>query len=302
MTHVASAPGKLMLMGEHGVLYGRRCLVCAVNRRITVRLTPREDDRVIIQSALGCTETQRQQLSPVEPHRFAIEALRQAEIPAGCSLEIASEFEPTLGLGSSAAVTVATLAAVQAWRQEELELETIQRLGVAVVQVVQGTGSGADIAASTHGGVVLYRRTPAATERIADTLPLVAVYSGEKDPTVRVVKQVRAQAKLYPYLYGEIFNLIDLAVGDATTAIANSDLPALGALLDINHGLMESMRVCNERLASIVHRLRSQPAIHGAKISGSGLGDCAIGLGTVAQYFDLPHLDLACTPQGVTLT
>ncbi|MCC5850695.1 MAG: GHMP kinase, partial [Verrucomicrobia bacterium] len=106
----ASAPGTLMLMGEHAVLHGHRALCAAVDPRISVSLHPRQDRRLRVVSALGEMETDLKSLEPVPPFTFVMEAVRRSGIHRGLDLDIQSGFSAEIGFGSSAAVTVATVA------------------------------------------------------------------------------------------------------------------------------------------------------------------------------------------------
>src|SRR5689334_7689388 len=114
MKYRASAPGSLMLLGEYAVLYGKPAIVCAVEKRMTVTLTPRTDQRIIIDSArLGHYETDLATLKIEKPFLFVLGALKhfQTKCRRGFNIEITAEFCDQIGFGSSAAVTVATLAA-----------------------------------------------------------------------------------------------------------------------------------------------------------------------------------------------
>ena len=114
-SYTASAPGSLMLLGEHAVLHGQLALVCAVNRRIQVTLTPRKDRTIRISSALGRRSMTVDAIKPSKPLRFVMAALRRfaKTLPSGFDLRIDSDFSHQVGLGSSAAVTVATLAVLK---------------------------------------------------------------------------------------------------------------------------------------------------------------------------------------------
>ena len=89
-----SAPGKLMLLGEHAVLHGSHCLVCAIDRRITVTLTPRPDAVVTITAGFGRYEGRLPELPDDECFRFVLAALRRHSdiLPSGCDLVIDSDF------------------------------------------------------------------------------------------------------------------------------------------------------------------------------------------------------------------
>ena len=298
-TIITSAPGKLMLMGEHAVLCGHHCLACAIDQRVTVTLQERTDSQVIIESALGRTETNVRALKPVAPHEFVLEALSTVGLDTGCELRIESEFTSTLGLGSSAAVTAATVAAAVRLRSSLVTPDAVFVHGRSVIQEVQGTGSCADLAASVYGGVLVYRSEPLSIEPIADTLPLVVINSGAKDPTVRVVQQVRAEAKAEPEVYRALFEAMNTTSLKCAEAILSEDWPRVGQLWNVNHGLLEAIGVVHAPLARIVHTLREAPGILGAKVSGAGLGDCAIGLGQGSGDFLGTRIPLQVSARGV---
>src|SRR5438045_3958935 len=71
----ASAPGSLMLLGEYAVLHGQHALVCAIDKRMTVTLSPRDDKKILIESALGHYETTLSDLKLVSPFRFVLATL-----------------------------------------------------------------------------------------------------------------------------------------------------------------------------------------------------------------------------------
>jgi mevalonate kinase len=281
----ASAPGKLMLLGEHAVLQGHRCLVAAIDKRLQVTVTPRRDNLVAIESALGQLLVPLDKLEPRPPFSFILAALALAPPPRGCTIKVKADFDADTGFGSSAAVTVATHVALARWRGEEPDV--VLDRAIKSVRQVQGAGSGADVAAAVIGGLLEYRAEPREVRKFSGDVPLVAVYSGAKDPTVRVVQQVREAHARQPALFDGAFAMMDGSCELAKSAIAAGDLKALGEVFNFNQGLMEAIGVSTAHLAAIVERLRQDPGIYGAKISGSGLGDCVVAVGTLTQP-DLP--------------
>ncbi len=298
----ASAPGSLMLLGEHAVLRGHRALVCAVNRRIHVTLTPRRDRVIRIVSSLGRHETTVERVREAAPFRFvtAAIALRRRQPPSGFDLRVRSEFSHKVGLGSSAAVTVATHAALAAWLDGRIAPRKLLTDSVRVIRAVQGLGSGADVAASVYGGVVLYRAKPLGVWPVRAACPLTVIYSGSKRPTPEVVRLVDRARKRRPRLFDDAFALMGRSAVSAARALQHGDLRTVGELLNLNQGLMAAIGVSNPKLAGIVHALRSDPAILGSKISGSGLGDCVIGLGRARRRrWPYALVPAAVSPTGV---
>jgi mevalonate kinase len=324
---IVSAPGSLMLMGEHAVLHGRRALCAAINRRVCVRLRRRADRRICIRSALGQLDTTLDQLAIQPPFTFVLATLHRfrRHLPHGLDITIEAEFSHELGFGSSAAVTVAlvgTLILMFRLFRPTLDqagvCKTLQKIGltgqasykipldpprvgalprprdefckrlqeqwlraaIAIIRSVQGVGSGADAAASLLGGVVLYRADPLELRQLPAVTPrLTAVYSGHKTPTAEVIRAVARGHASNPRLFNSVYDLMDACVARAVPLLKAEDWGRVGELMNLHHGLQAALGTNTPVLEDICHRLRAAPGITGAKISGSGLGDCAVGLG-----------------------
>ena len=174
-----------MLLGEYAVLHGQHALVCAIDKRMHVTLTPRDDEQIILNSALGHYETTLSQLQITPPFQFVLATLHSLKkhLRQGCDIKIESEFSATIGFASSAAVTVATLAALSEWLELSFSTSQLIKRARKVVRDVQGSGSGADVAACVLGGVVLYRMKPFIAEKFSYHHPITVIYSGYKTPT-----------------------------------------------------------------------------------------------------------------------
>lgn len=277
----ASAPGNLMLLGEHAVLHGRRALCCAVDKRMELKLTPLKTKTLKIISALGSYESALEELTPSDRFPFILHAVenQRDRLPGGLELEVKSGFSSTVGLGSSAAVTVATTAALTAYSGQPYTREEIFREARGTIRAVQGLGSGADVAASVFGGVLVYRMDPLEIRKLTHCPPITLVYSGYKEPTVKVVKHLEQRREKDAELFEDIFNAIDQSVPQAAEAVEAQDWPALGRIMNANQEFMSQMELNTPDLDRIIEILRASPGISGAKISGSGLGDCAVGIG-----------------------
>ncbi len=314
MPFKAHAPGSLMLLGEYGVLYGKHALVCAVDKRITVTLSPRTDNKIFITSAFkksdGSVEqvdyqTDLANLKIEKPYQFVLGSLKHVEtrLRYGCDIQIESEFSHKVGLGSSAAVTVAMLAAIYTWLGMRTTPIDLVRQGRNVVRMVQGTGSGADVAASVYGGMVGFQSQPLTAEKFHQLHPISAVYAGYKTPTVDAIKQVQKRFQAHPTLLHHLAQGIGQCALEGIQAVRRADWPALGEIMNMQQGLMESLGVSSQDMQSMINALRKTSSIMGAKISGAGLGDCVVGLGEMTDYSPVvngSHLvNVAMTLQGV---
>jgi len=277
----SSAPGSLMITGEHAVLHGARALVGAVDQRVQVQLTPRPDRQVEIYSALGRRQTALDAPDASPPFTFIGRALSSlgAGCPTGFRLDITADMPPDVGLGSSSAVTVATLAALHALRKETPTREALHAEALALVRGVQGAASGSDLAASVWGGVLLYTQAPAVLARHLQFPGISLVYAGYKTPTAEVIRRVEARRATVADGFCDLYHRMDACSVAANEAFAMGDWQGLAGTLAQGQALMEELGVCDDTLADIILRLKGQPHITASKISGSGLGDGVLALG-----------------------
>lgn len=273
-----------MLFGEHSVLRGGTALVAAIEPRLTVTLTPTSDQTISIESSLGSASTPINNISLGKTFQFIEKSLLlfQGKFPCGAHITVESGMNPSMGLGTSAAVTVALLSCLGVWFEKPFTRENLLLKAREVIRAVQGSGSGADVASSVWGGVISYRAEPPSVSLLRRDLPLSLLYSGKKTPTPHVIAYVNEQEELFPNIFSSIFATIEKATKEATIAIQSEDWKRLGKLMDIHHGLLEALLVGTPNLSSAYWNLKQSPTIFGAKISGSGLGDSVIGLGSSA--------------------
>lgn len=292
-----------MLFGEHAVLHGRYAMVMAMGQRLHITLSPRADRQVHIASELGVYRGALEALPPSREFRFLLAAIEAArgELPSGFDLRVQSEFSSTIGFGSSAAVTVAAVAALCQWASDSAERRRVFERARNVVRAVQGVGSGADVAASTYGGFLLYRADPVDIQPVDTQHPLTAIYSGSKTPTPEVIAIVEARRAQDPDAFERIFDMMGACAQAAAAAARQSDWDGFGQLMNQAQELMASIGICNDALAAIIARLRADPGIRGAKISGSGLGDCAIGLGRPTGSFPWDFIPVDADATGVVV-
>lgn len=288
MLFKAHAPGSLMLLGEYAVLHGKPALVCAVDKRIHVSLAPRNDNQIFIHSDThGDYQTNLQTLKIEKPFQFVLAALLQyqGKMRRGCDLTITTDFSDKIGFGSSSAVTVATLSALATWQKVKVSAHDLIRQGRMVVRSVQGVGSGADIAAAVCGGMVAYQAQPLSVERIPLIHPITAIYAGFKTPTTDAIASVQARFQHRPDVFKHLCHAIGQCAQEGINEARKQDWQRLGEVMNIQQGLMDSLGVSMPVLRNMIDDLRAQPQTMGAKISGSGLGDCVIALGDLpAQY------------------
>lgn len=292
----ASSPGSLMLLGEHAVLHRKHALVCAIDKRMHVALTPRADKKILLSSALGEYQVEISKIKIAPPFQFVLATLKylKKSLPSGCEITIESEFSDKMGFASSAAVTVAVLSALHAWVDLPVTPEDLIKHARRIVRSVQGLGSGADVAACVLGGMVAYRSESFWAEKLPHIHPIAVQYVGYKTPTVEVIHHVKNTFASDPLLLKKICEAIDHCALQGIQAVRNAEWQLLGNAMNIQQGLMEALGVNTPELSALILKLRKEKNILGAKISGSGLGDCVVGLGEISN-----SLPVAITSRGV---
>jgi len=300
----ASAPGKLFLFGEHAVLHNHSAIVCAGNQRITVTLTTRSDQRINIDSDIGRYSADLHNIQYHPEFRFLLKAIesQNAHLNKGFDLVIESDFSSHVGLGSSSAITAATITVLYSLRGTTIDLLSIFKQSFQVIRDIQGMASGADLAACVFGGIIAYRKEPLEIVPLEHLFPLSVVYSGSKMSTTKVIALVEKRRESNPVIFDQSYALINQISLQAAEAVKNKDWLLVGELLNMNQGLMDAIGVCNEALSTIVYTLRGDSGIIGSKISGSGLGDCVVGLGTVKdKHFSYPLMPIQMSSVGLQI-
>ena len=216
-----------MVMGEHGALAGKRAMVCAVDQRINVTLTPRNDHQVAIYSPrYGSYVSDLQHLRVEMPYPIVLSALleRSSRLPAGCNLGIASDLPAQIGLGSSSALAVGIVAVLEYWLAKATpESATLWAKSRQLIQGFQKVASGADVAASIYGGLLLYQNEPLQVQALRPFPPLTMIYSGSKKSTEAVVRIVDGIRNHHPRIFETIFQAMDEVVCAAVPLLAVQD-------------------------------------------------------------------------------
>ncbi len=254
-----SAPGKLMLMGEHAVIYNRPCIVTAIGERLTIH-----------------------EGNPSGDTRFLDRAIALWGNP-GMRLAATSSFSGSYGFGSSSAVTVAALK----FLRPDASNKELFDAAYKVVVGVQGKGSGFDVSSAIYGGTLYFVTGGKVIEPISvQNIPLVIGYTGIKADTVTLMKEVSEKMNAQPERVTRIYDAIAKLVNDAKVKMIEGDWERVGKLMDFNHDYLRDLGVSSEKLESLIVAAK-QAGAWGAKLSGAGGGDCMIALAPKGKRKDI---------------
>ena len=285
MKVTASAPGKLMLYGEHAVVYGNPCIVTAVDQRVRVTVEPNGEGEIHVCSPNVGLDEYHKKISRLGrddlPKSMAfVEHLvkrlyEKYKLIKGIRISTESDFSTQFGFGSSAAVVVALAKALEAYFKLKMSQKDIFEIAYQAVLDVQGVGSGFDVAASVYGGTIYYVTPGTIIEKIyEDNLPMVVGYTGIKADTPTLVRQVaelRRNEKWVDSVFGDIKDLVN----EAKNQFKKNDFVRLGKLMNKNQKLLSTLNVSSVELDNLIKATREAGA-YGAKLSGAGGGDCMI--------------------------
>jgi len=270
MSIKVSAPGKLLLLGDHAVVYGYPCLVTAVDKRLYVEaeLIDAQEDEIITPQ--------------VKESRFVLESIayfkEKYQIEKSVRIKTKGDFSHHVGLGSSSAVTVATFKALSLLFQKEITLKELFEMSYHVNIIIQGVGSGFDIAAATFGGTHEYVVGGKVIDALhISDLPLVVGYSGTKADTPFYIRKVAEAFKSKKQEMEDIFKSMQVLVERAKKGLLSHNLATVGICMNENQKLLTKLGVSTPKLESMI-KAAIDVGAYGAKLSGAGGGDCMIAL------------------------
>lgn len=281
----ASAPGKLMLYGEHAVVYGSPCIVTAVDQRVRVSVEPNGEGEIHVCSPnVGLDEYHKSIVKlgqdDVPKSMSFVEYLvkrfyERNKIAQGIRISTESDFSSQFGFGSSAAVVVALTKALSIYFNVTMTEREMFELAYQAVLDVQGVGSGFDVAASVYGGTIYYVTPGTTIENIYDgELPMVVGYTGVKADTPTLIRQV-AELKRNEGWVDSVFSDITELVNRAKTLFVKQDFVQLGKLMNKNQKLLSTLNISSVELDKLI-KVSRDGGSYGAKLSGAGGGDCMV--------------------------
>ncbi len=281
----ASAPGKVILFGEHAVVYGRPAIavpVAQVRAKAIAMAEPRapRGQVRIIAPNVGLDAT-LEQLPADNPLAVVIHgsiaAMQVSHIPA-CTITITSTIPIAGGLGSGAAVSVATLRALSALLGRPLSNEQISQLVYQAEMIYHGTPSGIDNTVITYARPVYFvKGQPLEILPVKKPFTLVIGDTGLKSPTSVAVGDVRQAWESERTRLEQLFDAAGAIAMAGRKAIEAGRVEALGPLMNENHALLQQVGVSCPELDRLVETARFAGAL-GSKLSGAGRGGSMIAL------------------------
>ncbi len=274
----ASAPGKIILFGEHAVVFGKPAVALAIDLRLHCSLRPANK------------WTMNDQIFSEEQQPYVTEAIRSSWDEGALSMYIGSTIPSGSGLGSSAAVTVGMLGALSALKGRALDPKEIAEKAFIVESKVQGRASPIDTSVSSHGhGIII---SPEQGGNLlweikkdsrhwyvhhcdAPDLSMVIGYTGTKGPTGQLVAKVKRYVDRSTFAKEIIDDIGDLT-NEGINALRRRDIVRIGEIMTIDHKLLAILGVSSPGLQTLVDAVA--PYSYGSKLTGAGGGGSMIAL------------------------
>jgi mevalonate kinase len=279
----ASAPGKIILLGEHAVVYGRPAIavpLAEVQAQVVAR-TGRPGTGIVIHAANLRREYLMDASPPQEPLAYTCRTVLRALGVDGepdVHLTLRSSIPIASGMGSGAATAAAIARGLARWLGHELSAEELSEIVYETEMILHGTPSGIDNTVVSYRQPVWFRRGAALeTVSVGAPLTLLVADTGISSPTRHTVRDVRTAWSVDHDRFESLFDRIGEAVSAARAALEAGDLRSLGGLMNENHALLRELGVSareNDRLAEAALAAGAL----GAKLSGGGRGGNNIAL------------------------
>ncbi|MBC8502163.1 MAG: mevalonate kinase [Nitrosopumilus sp.] len=280
MKSKASAPGKVILFGEHFVVYGVKAILCSINKRVTVTAEKTSERKISINSQIGNLILEPNKLiseinSPLKPFYYlANKAIKNQD--TGIEIKINSEIPLGAGLGSSSACCVAGAAAI--FRLfEDVSKEKILELAIEAERTIFENTSGADCTVCTYGGIIEYGKKQG-FKKIEDepNFQLVIANSNIEHSTESMVSGVKTFVIKNKEEFSKLLNQESKLVEDVLKLLKENNPEELGEKINQNQKYLETIGISNNQLKKMIEI--GQKTSFGAKITGSGGGGCIFAL------------------------
>jgi mevalonate kinase len=276
---IASAPGKIILFGEHFVVHGTKAILAAIDKRVTVTSSFTENKTIRVNSKLGTLDvpissSYKEVKNEFRPFVYLANKMIDSNQNAnGLEITIDSDIPIGVGLGSSSACCVAAAGSIfglfKEWSSEE-----ILKISIEAEKTIFPDTSGADCTVCTYGGMIEYP----SIEKIGNTFDLNLLIANSMIPhnTKNSVEKVNKFKENNEERFSQLCDLETKLIDEVITAMKNNDTTTFGLKISENQKYLEEIQVSNDTLRDMISYLKEISL--GTKITGAGDGGCIIAL------------------------
>ena len=278
---VGTASGKVILLGEHAVVYDRQALAVPIPDAVTARISEQPGAVTVSVPAWRMLREWQPGARGADSGADGIVSLIMDTLEVadrGFAIEVDARIPMAMGLGSSAAVAVAIIRSFDSLLGLGLEDVEVNTLAFSCEELTHGTPSGIDNNLATFGQTVLFSKSGRTKPiELPATPPLVVAASGHRGMTRDLVAGVRERYERNTALYSTLFDEMGDISAAGASALIDGDYDRLGGLMNVCHGLLNAIEVSSPELEKMIAIAREAGAI-GAKLTGAGGGGSIVAL------------------------
>jgi len=288
----ARAPGKCILFGEHSVVFGYPAIAMAISKYSDCYIDSSLEKGIILNlenydEVLKFKDLENlmaQIPSKYSQIGYLLDRIKQRfQINLNnIKITISSSLFPSAGLGSSASIAVALIAAMNSYYNTQLNQNQISHLALDMEKLIHKTPSGIDNTICTFGSMIYYEQGSFHFIEPEKDFIILVSYTNITHDTGKAVNNVRQYTMKNPDESNQILQKMGFISNSAENAIAKNDLKKLGNLMNQNQELLAQLGVSNEKISEIIKTSLDNGAF-GSKLTGAGLGGCVISIGALSD-------------------
>jgi hydroxymethylglutaryl-CoA reductase len=276
----ASAAGKIILLGEHAVVYGRHALALPIKDAVTASVSIANHDTTldVPDWGLSCRVDKKGHSGIDATINLIRNRLNVSD--AEFNIRVKSCLPRGMGLGSSAAIAVAITRAIAGCMNLALDVEALNDIAYACEKLAHGNPSGVDNTVSCYESAMLFQNTATLNTTmlaLQEPPPLVIACSHAPGSTLEQVTAVRHRHQQDPEMLDAVFDQIDALSLAGAEALAAKRYAELGRMMNICHGLLNAIGVSTPELETMIAIARESGAA-GAKLTGAGGGGSIVAI------------------------
>jgi len=275
----AYAPGKIIICGEHFVVYGATALAAAINRGTTAKAEPSPTTTIYskdfgIQADLSSNSIPER----LKPLAAAVTAVKKhLNEKRGVKLTVQSNLPPRSGVGSSSSSAVAAVTATALALGHKLPLDDVIKLAMHAERLVHKNPSGIDVQVSARGGLLLFTKgSQPELLQPKRKVSFVVASTGIERETGELIERVRRWKEQNPSLFNSLVESATILSRCCAEALILGDIKRAGAILNFFHTTLSWLGISIKEIEQIVEAALSSPAAMGAKLTGAGGGGSVI--------------------------